>query len=101
MFSYEIIEQEIWARMVMFNISMIIIDEARKAKIKRNERKYEYQVNVSMAIHLIMSFITKKGDAPPNLLELIAKEILPIRTDRSFERKVKGHSFVSFGYRFN
>lgn len=87
--------------MIMFNISMIIIDEASKTKIKKNERKYEYQINISMAIHLVMSFIKKKGGAPPNLLELIAKEILPIRPDRSFERKVKGHSFVSFGYRFN
>lgn len=97
----DFIKQEIWARMIMFNISMIIIDEASKTKIKKNERKYEYQINISMAIHLVMSFIKKKGGAPPNLLELIAKEILPIRPDRSFERKVKGHSFVSFGYRFN
>lgn len=79
---------------------MIIIDEVRKTKIKKSERKYEYQVNISMAIHLIMSCITKKGGIPPNLLNLIAKEILPIRPDRSYERN-RNHSFVSFGYRFN
>ena len=98
----DFIKQEIWARMIMFNISMIIIEEAYKHKIKKKDRKYEYKINIARAIHLIRDSITKrKGGAPPDLLELIAKEILPVRPGRSFERKTRGHSFVSFGYRFN
>ena len=98
----DFIKQEIWARMIMFNISMIIIEEAYKLKYKKKDRKYEYKINIARAIHLIRDSITKrKGGAPPDLLELIAKEILPIRPGRSFERKTRGHSFVSFGYRFN
>ena len=98
----DFIKQEIWARMIMFNISMIIIEEAYKLKFKKKYRKYEYKINIARAIHLIRDSITKrKGGAPPDLLELIAKEILPIRPGRSFERKTRGHSFVSFGYRFN
>ena len=96
------IKQEIWARMIMFNISMIIIEEAYKLKFKKKNRKYEYKINIARAIHLIRDSITKrKGGTPPDLLELIAKEILPIRPGRSFERRTRGHSFVSFGYRFN
>ena len=98
----DFIKQEIWARMIMFNISMIIIEEAYKLKFKKKDRKYEYKINIARAIHLIRDSITKrKGGAPPDLLELIAKEILPVRPGRSFERKTKSHSFVSFGYRFN
>ena len=98
----DFIKQEIWARMIMFNISMIIIEEAYKHKFKKKDRKYEYKINIVRAIHLIRDSITKrKGGAPPNLLELIAKEILPVRPGRSFERRTRGHSFVSFGYRFN
>ena len=98
----DFIRQEIWARMIMFNISMIIIEEAYKHKFKKKHRKYEYKINIARAIHLIRDSITKrKGGAPPDLLELIAKEILPVRPGRTFERKTHSHSFVSFGYRFN
>ena len=98
----DFIRQEILGRMIMFNISMIIIEEAYKLKFKKKDRKYEYKINIARAIHLIRDSITKrKGGAPPNLLELIAKEILPVRPGRSFERKTRSHSFVSFGYRFN
>ena len=98
----DFIRQEIWARMIMFNISMIIIEEAYKHKFKKKDRKYEYKINIARAIHLIRDSITKrKGGAPPDLLELIAKEILPVRPGRSFERRTCPHSFVSFGYRFN
>ena len=98
----DFIRQEIWARMIMFNISMIIIEEAYKHKFKKKHRKYEYKINIARAIHLIRDSITKrKGGAPPDLLELITKEILPVRPGRSFERKTRSHSFASFGYRFN
>lgn len=97
----DFIKQEIWARLVMFNISMIIIDEASKLKINKANRKHEYQINISRAIHLICGSITKrKGGVPPNLIELIAKEILPIRPGRNSKRNVKSQSFVSFNYRF-
>lgn len=97
----DFIKQEIWARMVMFNISMIIIDDIQEKKIKKNERnKYEYKICISKAIHLICGSIKRKGGVPPNLIELIAKEILPIRPGRKSKRNTKPHSFVSFNYRF-
>ena len=98
----DFIKQEILGRMIMFNISMIIIEEAYKLKFKKKHRKYEYKINIVRAIHIIRDSITKrKGGAPPNLLELIAKEILPVRPNRSYKRRVKTQSFVSFGYKFN
>lgn len=98
----DFIRQEIWARLVMFNISMIIIDYVSDHKFSKKERRLEYKVSITMAIFFTKQFmITRKGGDPPDLESLIAKQILPIRSDRHYERNVKAQGFVSFGYRFN
>ncbi|MBR3264834.1 MAG: IS4 family transposase [Erysipelotrichaceae bacterium] len=98
----DFIRQEIWARLVMFNISMIIIDYISDHKLSRNERKLEYKINITMAIFFIKEYmIIRKGGDPPDLENLIAKQMLPVRSDRHYSRNVRSHGFVSFGYRFN
>ena len=98
----DFIRQEIWARLVMFNISMIIIDYITDHKLSRKERRLEYKVNITMAIFFTKHFmIIRKGGDPPDLESLIAKEILPVRDDRHYTRNVRSQGFVSFGYRFN
>ena len=98
----DFIRQEIWARLVMFNISMIIIDYITDHKLSRKERRLEYKVNITMAIFFTKRYmIIRKGGDPPDLECLIAKEILPVRSDRHYSRNVKAQGFVSFGYRFN
>ncbi len=98
----DFIRQEIWARLVMFNISMIIIDYVQDRKLEKKKRNLEYKVNITMAIFFIKEHITiRKGGDPPDLESLIAKQILPVRTDRHYERNVRSQGFVSFGYRFN
>ena len=98
----DFIRQEIWARLVMFNISMIIIDYITDHKLSRKERRLEYKVNIMMAIFFTKRYmIIRKGGDPPDLESLIAKEILPVRDDRHYTRNVRSQGFVSFGYRFN
>ena len=98
----DFIRQEIWARMIMFNISMIIIDHVQDRKLEKKKRKREYKVNISMAIFFTKHFmIIRKGGDPPDLENLIASQILPIRNDRHYSRNVRSKGFVSFGYRFN
>ncbi len=98
----DFIRQEIWAKMVMFNIAMIIIDHVQDRKLKKKKRKWEYKVNISMAIFFTKHFmIIRKGGDPPDLENLIASQILPIRNDRHYSRNVRSKGFVSFGYRFN
>ena len=98
----DFIRQEIWARMVMFNISMIITDHVQKSKLDKKERKWEYMVNITMSIFFIKEYIIKrKGGDPPDLEHLIAKQIEPIRPERDFTRNVKSQPYVSFGYRFS
>ncbi len=98
----DFIRQEIWAKMVMFNIAMIIIDHVQDRKPEKKKRKWEYKVNISMAIFFTKHFmIIRKGGDPPDLENLIASQILPIRNDRHYSRNVRSKGFVSFGYRFN
>ena len=99
----DFIRQEIWARMIMFNISMIIIDYVQEKKLNKTERKLEYKVNISMAVFLIKEYVIKRkgGYDPPDLENLIARQILPVRQDRHYDRNVRSQGFVSFGYRFN
>ena len=98
----DFIRQEIWARLVMFNISMIIIDYVQDRKLEKKNRDLEYKVNITMAIFFTKRYmITRKGGDPPDLECLIAKEILPIRDDRHYSRNVRPQGYISFGYRFN
>lgn len=69
----DFIRQEIWARMVMFNISMIIIDYIQDKKLDKKKRKLEYKVNITMAIFFTKQYIIKRKDGdPPDLENLIA-----------------------------
>ena len=98
----DFIRQDILSRMVMFNISMIITDYVQKTKIDKKKKKWEYMVNITMAIFFTKEYIIKrKGGDPPDLENLIAGQIEPIRPDRNFTRNVKSQPYVSFGYRFS
>ena len=97
----EFIRQEIWAKLIMFNMSMIIIDELHKKKLSKRARKWEYRINISMAIHLIKQYSLgiRKGGIPPNYEDLILKQILPVRPNRNYPRNVRPQGYVVFGYR--
>ncbi len=87
--------QEIYARMTMYNISMII---ACNVCIQQKDRAYVYQINYAEAIYICKHFIRNK-ESPQNTEALIAKNILPVRPDRKYVRKLKKKSAVSFIYR--
>lgn len=93
----ELIQQEILARVILYNYCEIVI---AAVIVEKKGTKYQYQVNHTMAIHICRNFL--KGHfqgAPPDVETLIAKELLPIRPNRSFPRKVSYHPAVKFNYR--
>lgn len=93
------IEQEIYAKLVLYNFCSRV---SNNIKIKEKGRKYKYQLNYVRAFHIIRNYLKEKGGKnPPNIESLIAKEILPIRTNRQNEWKVKAKSPVSFNYRYD
>lgn len=91
--------QEIWARLTLFNISMVIIDHTAHSLVSKN--KWEYAINVTRGIHLIRDASKRKGGIPPDLDKLIRSELSPIRPDRHNERKMKLKSYIRFNYRFS
>jgi hypothetical protein len=93
------IRQEIWARILLYNLCMIMIQEAIKHKTK--SLKYVYTVNITRCIHVIRDMAKRKGGIPPDLEKLLLNELLPIRPDRLDPRKVKFRSVVCFNYRFS
>ncbi len=96
----DLLMQEIWAKLIMFNISMIIINYINENKISKEiKRKDEYKVNVSVAVELIRACIKRKGRVPPGLIKQIASNILPVRHGRKYKRNVQQQRFVYFNYR--
>lgn len=94
----ESIKQEIYARLLLYNFSQRII---QKIKIKKRKRKLTYQVNFTRAFHIVREFLRKKSGKPLPVESLIAKEILPIRPNRSNIRDLKHKGVVCFNYRFD
>lgn len=91
----EFIEQEILARVILYNFSQIIIKEMY---IPKRSTQYTYQVNTTLAIYICHRFLDS-DEFCVDVEALLQKEILPIRLDRRYERNLKKHSAVGFGYR--
>ena len=95
------IRQEIFAKMVLYNLCMIII-ESLSEKARRKSTKYAYVINITRASHIIRdNFRKRKGGIPPGREALICRELLPVRPDRKYPRNVKPHSAICFNYRFS
>ena len=94
--SPESIEFEILCRMTLYNFCTIITMEV---PIKKKTEKWEYQVNLSMAIKICFAFLSDHA-APGNVEGLIGQYILPVRPDRTYARQLRFQSPVSFAYRF-
>ena len=93
------IEQEIWARLILFNFCAII---TLHVVIVQNDTKHVYQVNFSMAIKICHHFIRLRKHNPPLDVEaLIGSYTLPIRFDRNFARQHRFQPPASFCYRFS
>lgn len=91
----ENIAQEIFAKMTMYNFCSIITSHV---VIKKKDRKYDYQVNFSKAISICKRYF-KENNAFLDVEMLIQKYILPIRNGRTYPRKIKFRTFVSFNHR--
>ncbi len=91
----DLILQEVYARLIMYNLTMII---TRNICINHDNRVHKYQINYAEAIFICRHFIGNR-ESPPNAEALILKNILPVRPDRKYSRKLKPRSAVSFIYR--
>ena len=95
----EYIEQEIWARLILFNFCAIITTHVVIAK---NDTKHVHQVNFAMAMKICHRFIRlKEGEPEIEVERLIGSFTLPIRPGRNYARRHRPQSPASFCYRFS
>lgn len=94
----EYIQQEIWARLLLYNFCEAITTRTIVNQSKR-QLKHTYQLNYTRAIFICRHFLSIKEGASPDIENLISRELLPVRAGRSDPRKVKPKSAVSFLYR--
>ena len=89
--------QEIYARLVMYNFSMLI---AQHVKPKEKDLKYKLQINFTQATKICLNFFRYKGKEPPYDIEAtIQRFLLPIRPNRKRQRVSVSTCVVSFNYR--
>ena len=85
----EYIKQEIWAGLIAYNITEMLVN---CAVIEKKETKYEYKVNFTMAAHICRVFLrlTTEKDRY-NVTLLLQKELIPIRNERQYPRLQTAH----------
>ena len=85
----EYIKQEIWAKLIAYNITETLINHTL---IKQNDTKHEYKVNFSVAAHICRVFlrlVTEKDSL--DVMKLLCKELIPIRDERQYPRLQTAH----------
>lgn len=89
--------QEVFARLIMYNYSMKII---QKVPIKEKDRSYRLQVNFTQATKICLNFFRCRDKEPPyDIGATIQRFLLPIRPNRKRQRESVSPTVVPFNYR--
>ena len=91
----ELICQEIYAAIIMYNFSELITSHVA---IQQCGKRYHYQVNFSSAANICKKFLFGIIDSI-NVETLIAKFLLPVRKNRKYIRNMSVKPSMSFLYR--
>lgn len=89
--------QEIFAHIIRFNLTGLIIQEI--SAHKKENCRYEYEINFKNACHIVQDFCRKYFFDFRDLINQISFYRHPIRSGRSFLRKLRYSYPVSFNYR--
>lgn len=85
----EYIKQEIWANLIAYNITEMLIN---CAVVEKKETKYEYKVNFTMAAHICRVFLRPTTEKDQyNVIPMLLKELIPIRNERQYPRLQTAH----------
>lgn len=86
----ECVKQEIWGRLICYNITSTLI---KNAIIKKNDKnKHYYKINFSVAVHLCRQFLRPGAEKRQlDLMALLMRELIPIRNGRKFDRLATAH----------
>ncbi len=91
------IVQEIYARLIMYNFSMLV---AGRIPVPGKERRHGCLVNFSQTIRICMAFFRLRNNSPPFDLEtILPRFLLPERKGRAYTRTVYPQGAKAFNYR--
>lgn len=99
----EYIEQEIWARLTLFNYSEAVAMRITMERLQhKTTDKYKYQLNYTTALYLCRLYLKIIPLITAIQLEaIIESNILPIRQGRTAFRPNRPHQPASFCYRLS
>lgn len=83
------IKQEIWAKLIAYNITETLINHTI---IKKGDTKHDYKVNFSVAAHICRVFLrlTTEKDTI-DVMALLCRELIPVRNERRYPRLKTAH----------
>lgn len=86
----EYIKQEIWAKLIAYNATEVLINHTVIKNTKTT--KHVYKVNFSTAVHVCRIFLrlTTEKDSI-DVMTLLSRELIPIREERQYPRLQTAH----------
>lgn len=85
----EYVKQEIWARMITYNLTETLVNHT---VIEKRGTKHNYKINFSSAVHICRSFLRPTAEERPvNATALLQKELIPLRNGRQYPRLKTAH----------
>ena len=85
----EYIKQEIWAKLIAYNITETMINHT---VLETKNTKHEYKVNFTVAAHICRAFLRPNTEKDQyDVMLLLQKELIPVRTERKYPRLQTAH----------
>lgn len=91
----DFILQEIYARVIFYNITMLMI---HCVKLPKRNRKHEYKISVSDAVITCRDFLIHRIKNE-TIEKRLQKHVTDIRPDRTYPRKKRSKRFAPLNYR--
>lgn len=85
----EYVRQEIWAKLIAYNMTETMINHT--AVTTQKETKHDYKVNFTTAAHICRVFLRPAAKEGLNVAALLRRELVPIRNERQYQRKKTAH----------
>lgn len=86
----EHIKQEIWAKMIAYNATELLINQC--VIETDNKNKYMYSLNFTVAAHICRIYLRLLTEVDSiDVMILISRELIPIRNDRQYPRPTIAH----------
>lgn len=86
----DFVKQEIWAKLIAYNLTESIINHT--AVVHQKKTKHDYKIHFGTAAHICRVFLrpsVKEGSI--NVTALLQRRLIPIRNERQYHRLKTAH----------